>query len=127
MCNPVEQKLFKASSPNALYRQGESVIFSANNEERTGRINAIHSFTTNDESGRASVHIFSEVQLYEQVTDGNGQLKYHPGTQSQYLRLSGTLKMVNVGQVLRKVILYPDEACSLPQRLDRLSDAIFTS
>lgn len=90
------------SSPNVLYRQGESVIFSVNNEERTGRINAIHSFTTLDESGRARVHVFSEVQLYEheQVTDGNGKLKYHPGTQSQYLGLYGTLKMANVRQVL---------------------------
>ena len=100
------------SGPHVLYRQGESIIFSANNEERTGRINAIHSFTTHDEDGSSSVHIFPEVQLYEHVTDNNGHLKYHPGTQSQYLHLSGTIKMVNVSEVLRKVILYPDEACS---------------
>ena len=98
--------------PHELYRQGENVVVCVNNEEKTGRVIAIHSVTIQGEDEGASVHIFSEVQLYEHATDDIGQLKYHPGTQSHCLRLSPTIKMVNVSQVLRKDILYPDESCS---------------
>ena len=49
------------------------------------------------------------MQLYEHVTDDSGQLKYRPVTQSRHVRLSLTIKMVNVIRVSRKVILYPDE------------------
>ena len=104
------------SGPHELYRQGEIVTFDLNDEEgyyeeRTGRIIAIHSVTIYDEDERASVHIFSEMQLYEHATDDSGQLKYHPVTQSRYLRLSPAIKMVNVIHVSRKVILCPDETC----------------
>lgn len=101
------------SGPHELYRQGENVILRVNDEEKSGRIIAIHSVTIQSEDERASAHIFSEVQSYEDATDEDGQLKYHPGTQSRCLHLSPTIKMVNISQVLRKVILYPDESCSL--------------
>ena len=42
--------------------------------------------------------------------DDNGHLKYHPGSQSQCLCLSETIQMVNTIDVLRKVILYPDQS-----------------
>jgi hypothetical protein len=54
--------------------------------------------------------LFVEVQEYENVTDDDGETKYHSGTQSVYLQLTSTIKMVNTIYVLRKVILYPEQA-----------------
>ena len=99
------------SDPHDLCRKGENVICRLYGEERAGRIMAIHSVIINGDDGVQHSYIFSEIQLYEHGTDENGQLKYHPGTQSQYLHLSPTIKMINAIDVLRKVILYPDNSC----------------
>ena len=93
-----------------LCRKGENVIYSMNGEETTGRINNIYSVTTEDDCDNKCVHLFVEVQEYENVTDDDGQTKYHSGTQSVYIQLTSTIRMVNTLYVLRKVILYPDQA-----------------
>lgn len=85
-------------------------MFLVNNEERTGRITDIHSVIIQNGDLTESVHLFVEAQLYQHVTDENGNTKYHPGSQSQCLRLSQTIQMVHSIDVLRKVILYPDQS-----------------
>ena len=109
-CKSILKPGTEPSCPNVLYRKGENLIYIVNDEERIGRINNIHSVMTQDEDERQCVHLFVEVQLYQHVTDADGQTKYHSGTQSEYLCLSPTIKMVNIIHVLRKVILYPDQS-----------------
>ena len=96
--------------PAMVYRKGENAVLLVNSEERTGRISAIFSVIIKNRDGIESVHLFVEVQLYRHVTDDNGHPKYHPGNQGQCLCLSQTIKMVNTIDVLRKVILYPDQS-----------------
>ena len=96
--------------PHMVYRKGENAILLVNNEERTGKISDIHSEIIENRDDIGSVHLFVEVQLYGQVTDDNGHPKYHPGSHSQCLFLSQTIQMVNTIDVLRKVILYPDQS-----------------
>ena len=109
-CKSILKPGTEPSGPHVLYRKGENLIYIVNDEERIGRINNIHSVMTQDEDERQCVHLFVEVQLYQHVTDADGQTKYHSGTQSEYLCLSPTIKMVNIIHVLRKVILYPDQS-----------------
>ena len=99
--------------PHVLYRKGENAMFLVNNEERTGRITDIHSVINQNGDLTESVHLFVEAQLYQHVTDENGNTKYHPGSQSQCLRLSQTILMAHSIDVLRKVILYPDQSIPL--------------
>jgi hypothetical protein len=108
ICRSVLKPATEASSLHVLYRKGEDVIYDAGNVEAKGRINNIHSVTTEDEDGRNIVHLFVKVQVYENVEDDKGEIKVHSATQSEYLQLSSTFRMVNIISVLRKVILYPD-------------------
>ena len=81
-----------------------------NNEERTGRITDIHSVTIQNGDETESVHLFVEAQFYQNVTDENGNTKYHPGSQSQCLCLAQTMQMIHSNDISRKVILYPDQS-----------------
>lgn len=96
--------------PHVLCRKGENAMLWINNEERTGRITDIHSVLIQNDGAIESVHLFVEAQLYQHVTDENGNTKYHPGNQSQCLCLAQTIHMVHSTNVLRKVILYPDQS-----------------
>ena len=58
------------------------------------------------------VHLFAEVQVFENVEDEDGEIKVHSATQSEYLQLSSTFRMVNIISVLRKLILYSDPAAA---------------
>ena len=109
-CRSVLKPGTEASSLHVLYRKGEDVIYDEGNVEAIGRINNIHSVTTEDEDGRNTVHLFVEVQVYENVEDDDSEINVHSGTQSEYLQLSLTFRMVNIISVLRKAILYPDPA-----------------
>ena len=81
-----------------------------NNKERTGRITDIHSVTIKNGDATESVHFFVEAQFYQNVTDENCNTKYHPGSQSQCLCLAQTMQMIHSTDILRKVILYPDQS-----------------
>ena len=109
-CKSILKPGTEPSGLHVLYRKGENVIYSSNGEETTGRINNIHSVIIEDDGDNKGVHLFVEVQEYENVTDDDGEIKYHSGTQSVYLQLTSTIKMVNTIYVLRKVILYPEQA-----------------
>jgi len=94
--------------PLVLYRKGENAMLRVNNEERTGSITDIHSVVIQNGDATESIHLFVEAQLYQHVTDENGNAAYHSGSQSQCLCWPQTIQMVHSINVLRKVILYPD-------------------
>ena len=111
-CKSILKPGTEPSGPHALYRKGENAIFSVNNEEKTGRINNIHSILIQDHNERRNVHLFLEVQLYKYATDVNGNTFCHSGAKTKYLCLSETIQMVNSIYLLRKVILYEDQHTS---------------
>ena len=56
-------------------------MLSVNNEENLTLVRDIHSIIIRSGDFKEIVNLFVEVQMYQHVTDDNGDLKYYPSSQ----------------------------------------------